>query len=167
MTGARITVYGGAGQIGGNKILLEDERGQLFFDFGLNFEDSGKYYADFLSPRASTSGIYDYLMIDLLPPLPGLYRPDASVEVLNPPALQRARQASGYREDVNPVGVLASHAHMDHIGLISFLVPDTPVVATATTAVIAKSIQDSGMSGMSAEVVLSERAARDRRRIAI
>ncbi len=153
MTGARITVYGGAGQIGGNKILLEDERGQLFFDFGLNFEDSGKYYADFLSPRASTSGIYDYLMIDLLPPLPGLYRPDASVEVLNPPALQRARQASGYREDVNPVGVLASHAHMDHIGLISFLVPDTPVVATATTAVIAKSIQDSGMSGMSAEVV--------------
>ncbi|MCY3800416.1 MAG: exonuclease [Chloroflexi bacterium] len=153
VTGTRITVYGGAGQIGGNKILLEDGQGQLFFDFGLNFEDSGKYFADFLSPRASTSGIYDYLMIDLLPPLPGLYRPDASVEVLNHAALQRARQANGYREDIDPVGVLASHAHMDHIGLISFLTADTPVVSTGTTAVIAKSIQDSGMSGMSAEVV--------------
>ncbi len=153
MTGTRITVYGGANQIGGNKVLLEDAQGQLFFDFGLNFEDSGKYYADFLSPRASSSGTYDYLMIDLLPPLPKLYRADARVEVLNRSALKRARKASGYREDVNPVGVLASHAHMDHIGLISFLVPDTPVVSTAATAVIAKSIQDSGMSGMSAEVV--------------
>ena len=153
MRGTSITVYGGAGQIGGNKVLLEDEQGQLFFDFGLNFEDSGKYFADFLSPRASTSGTYDYLMIDLLPPLPSLYRPDASVETLNRSALQRAHRASGYREDVNPVGVLASHAHMDHIGLISFLAPHTPVVSTATTAVIAKSIQDSGMSGMSAEVV--------------
>ncbi|MDP6184529.1 MAG: exonuclease, partial [Gammaproteobacteria bacterium] len=153
MSGVRITVYGGAGQIGGNKILLEDGQAQLFFDFGLNFEDSGKYFAEFLSPRASTSGTYDHLMMGLLPPLPKLYRPDASVEALDSSAWHNARQADGYRDDVNPLGVLASHAHMDHIGFISFLLPDTPIVATATTAVIAKSIQDSGVGGMSAEVV--------------
>ena len=68
MSGVRVTVYGGAGQIGGNKILLEDGEAQLFFDFGLNFEDSGKYFAEFLSPRTSTSGTYDHLMMGLLPP---------------------------------------------------------------------------------------------------
>ena len=29
-----ITLYGGAGTIGGNKILLEDGDSRLFFDFG-------------------------------------------------------------------------------------------------------------------------------------
>lgn len=153
MSGVRVTVYGGAGQIGGNKILLEDGEAQLFFDFGLNFEDSGKYFAEFLSPRASTSGTYDHLMMGLLPPLANLFRTDASVEALDSSAWRSARQAVGYRDDVNPLAVLASHAHMDHIGFISFLRPDTPVIATATTAIIAKSIQDSGVGGMSAEVV--------------
>ena len=33
-----ITLYGGAGTIGGNKILLEDEGSRLFFDFGTTFK---------------------------------------------------------------------------------------------------------------------------------
>lgn len=31
---ARLTFYGGVGQIGGNMILLEDGDSALFFDFG-------------------------------------------------------------------------------------------------------------------------------------
>jgi len=33
----QITVYDGADTIGGNKILLEDNGVNLFFDFGINF----------------------------------------------------------------------------------------------------------------------------------
>ena len=153
MTDVQVTVYGGANQIGGNKILLEDGQAQIFFDFGLNFQDLGKYFTAFLSPRAATSGTYDHLMMGLLPPLPAIYRTDASVEALHSSAWSNARKAEGYRDDVNPLGILVSHAHMDHIGFVSFLLPDTPVVATATTALIAKSMQDTGLGGISAEVV--------------
>ena len=153
MSAVRITAYGGAGQIGGNKILLEDGPNHIFLDFGLNFEDSGKYFAEFLAPRTSTSGTYDYLMLGLLPPLAGIYRADAAVEELDPSAWRIAKEATGYRDDVGLLGVLASHAHMDHIGLISLLSRDTAVVSSATTAVIAKSIQDTGAGGMQAEVI--------------
>ena len=33
--GLAITVYGGAGEVGGNKILLEDQDTRLFLDFGV------------------------------------------------------------------------------------------------------------------------------------
>lgn len=46
---ARLTFYGGVGQIGGNKILLEEGDSALFFDFGISF--AGRYYEEFLNPR--------------------------------------------------------------------------------------------------------------------
>jgi hypothetical protein len=36
-----ITVYGGAGVIGGNKILLEDGDTRLFLDFGTDYHTRG------------------------------------------------------------------------------------------------------------------------------
>src|SRR3989304_694864 len=47
--------------------------------------------------------------------------------------------------------VLASHAHVDHTGYISFLREDIPVYASATTAFIAKAMQDSSMADFEKE----------------
>jgi len=69
-----ITVYGGAGTIGGNKILLEDEGSRLFFDFGTTFATRDLYFEEYLNPRPG-AGLMDLLEMDLLPPLEGLYRP--------------------------------------------------------------------------------------------
>ena len=52
----------------------------------------------------------------------------------------------GYRDDVNPRAVLLSHAHADHVGYISLLRPDIPVVTGGLTAAIAKAMQDGGQS---------------------
>ena len=37
-----LTFYGGVNEIGGNKILLEDQDTRLFLDFGMSFTQSGK-----------------------------------------------------------------------------------------------------------------------------
>jgi ribonuclease J len=47
---------------------------------------------------------------------------------------------------------MLSHAHLDHSGHISVLREDIPVYATATTAFIAKAVQDSGISSFDQQV---------------
>ncbi len=151
MSDVTCTLFGGNAQIGGNKILLRDGSIDLFLDFGMNFEANGRYFAEFLSPRGSTSGTYDYLMMGIIPPVSGIYRSDAAVEALDPVGWQEARRRWGEHE-AHPSALLLSHAHVDHTGHIAFLNGDIPIVASAITAQIAKSMQDTGQSGLDAEV---------------
>lgn len=48
---ARLTFYGGVGQIGGNKILLEDAGSALFFDFDTSFAEKERFFEEYLKPR--------------------------------------------------------------------------------------------------------------------
>ncbi len=76
MADLRITLYGGAGEIGGNRILLEWDGAGWLLDFGIRFGATGKYFAEFVKPRTAALGLRDYLRMELLPPLEGLYRDD-------------------------------------------------------------------------------------------
>ena len=38
------TFYGGVNEIGGNKILLEDQDTRLFLDFGMSFSLADQYF---------------------------------------------------------------------------------------------------------------------------
>ncbi len=42
----KLTFYGGINEIGGNKILLEDDDKKIFLDFGMSFKQRGKFYLD-------------------------------------------------------------------------------------------------------------------------
>jgi len=153
-----ISVYGGANMIGGNKILLEDEGSRLFFDFGTTFKTRDLYFEEYLKPR-SGAGLLDLLEMDLLPPLEGLYRPDL---IPSGRVWDRCRGRPGYREIKSIDAVLVSHAHVDHTGYISFLREDVPIYASAVTAFIAKSMQDSSMADFEKEVCyLRPREERD------
>ena len=55
-----LTFYGGVKEIGGNKILLEDEGTKIFLDFGMSFGLMGEFYDNFLGPKKN-NGIRDYL----------------------------------------------------------------------------------------------------------
>ncbi len=141
----RLTAYGGAGEIGGNKLLLEDGDWQVLFDFGMSFGALGAYFEEFLRPR-TVRGLSDYLLTGLLPPLEGLYRADLNALPEHARIWDRLRRRPGYRNDVNPRAVLLSHAHADHVGYVSLLRPEIPVLTGALTAVIAKAMQDGGQS---------------------
>jgi ribonuclease J len=47
-----LTFFGGVKEIGGNKILLEDNGTRVFLDFGLSFGLRKKYYDEFLQARS-------------------------------------------------------------------------------------------------------------------
>jgi len=143
----RLTFYGGIKEIGGNKILLEDGERKLLLDFGFPYKRHKKFYEEYLKPR-SGAGLLDPLVMGLLPPLEGLYRDDLQT----PDLWQQFQEAPLYRQLDHVDGVLLSHAHLDHSGHISFLKDDVPVFATAVTAFIAKSMQDSGKADFDQQV---------------
>jgi ribonuclease J len=67
-----LTFYGGVGEIGGNKVLLEDKNVKVFFDFGQPFTLGTNYFTSWLAPRA-LYGLRDYFEFDLMPRIKGLY----------------------------------------------------------------------------------------------
>jgi ribonuclease J len=139
----KLTFYGGVGEIGGNKILLEDDEGKLFLDFGYPYSSYRVFYEEYLKPRPG-AGLLDLLIMGLLSQLEGIYRTDLDTKNL----WQQFSRAGHYRKLEDVDGILLTYAHLDHSGHISFLREDIPVYATATTAFIAKAIQDSSKAAL-------------------
>ncbi len=135
-----ITVYDGAGVIGGNKILLETADNAIFLDFGTTFATRYQFYEEYLKPRA-TRGLLDLLTMNLLPPLDGIYRQDFAPPGID---LQPLMKRSPLYRQLKIEGVVLSHAHLDHCGYISSLKPDIPIYTSAMTAATVKVIQDTG-----------------------
>lgn len=136
----RLTVWDGAGVIGGNKVLLEADGQAIFLDFGTAFATMDRYFDEFLGSRANR-GLLDLVELDILPPLDGIYRSD-----LYPPAglVEERMRRKPDRRALEVHAVLASHAHVDHNGAIESLREDVPIHCSPMTAFIAKAMQDCG-----------------------
>ncbi len=110
-----VTVYGGADQIGGNKILLEDRDTRVFLDFGEPFGLKDDFFVDWLQPRDKRTGLKDYFHFDLMPKIRGLYGPD-----------QLEDTDLRYSEPEFDA-VFISHMHFDHVMHIKFVDDKIPV----------------------------------------
>lgn len=143
-------VFGGWNEIGGNQILLSTKAGSLLLDFGKSFGRWKRYFTEFINPR-SGFGVRDLLFLGLLPPVRGLYR-DTSEDTLIATELDRLRLSKSDLDGERIAGLLLSHAHLDHTGAIAYLRNDLPIIATGTTAAIAKAMQDTGQTNLESEI---------------
>jgi ribonuclease J len=128
-----LTFYGGVGEIGGNKILLEDKDVRIWLDFGRPFNYGSKYFVDWLTPRR-IMGCKDHFEFGLLPRIKGLYGDD----MLSETDLKYQKPEFD--------GIVLSHAHVDHVTHIPFVDASIPIhLGTATKTFI--ECQETSSSG--------------------
>jgi ribonuclease J len=139
-----LTFYGGVNEIGGNKILLEDQATRVFLDFGMSFSLANQFFDEFMQPR-KCNGIVDLLEFGLLPDLEGIYRCDY---------LNHCKLPSGETPSID--GVLLSHAHMDHSSYIHYLREDIPIHCTQASKDIMQALDETGSSGTCELISLKE-----------
>ena len=120
--------YGGVDEIGGNKILVKENKTKILLDFGQSFSFGAEFFVDWLSPRA-INGLGDYFEFGLLPKIAGLYAKD-----------QLAKTDFPYQEpDVS--AIFLSHGHFDHVAHICFVDPSIPVWLGVGTKLFMESME--------------------------
>ena len=124
-----LTFYGGVNEIGGNKILLEDKKVRIFLDFGRSFTSGENYFTSWLTPRA-INGLGDYFEFNLIPKIKGVYGKQ-----------QLAFTDLPYTKPKIDA-VFLSHAHIDHIGHITFLDEKIPVHCGYGTKIFISSMEE-------------------------
>ena len=135
-----ITFYGGVGEIGGNKILVEDGDARFFLDFGVSFSRRSKYFEEYLPPR-SANGLGDFLATNLIPDIRGIYREDLLVHMGREP------------EEPEISAVILSHAHADHANYISFIHKEIPIYCGETCKHILDAVNEQSRRNIENEVV--------------
>jgi len=136
----KLTFYGGVEEIGGNKILLEDNGTKIFLDFGMGFSKRGLYFEEFLTPRTA-NGLGDFLEMKLIPDVTNIYREDL---------LEHLGRKS---EEPDVQGVVLSHAHADHANYISFLHQDIPIYCGETCKYILEAVDEQSQRSIENEVL--------------
>jgi len=110
----KVAFYGGVNEIGGNKILLQDRKTKVLFDFGQSFNFGAEYFTGWLSPRA-INGLGDHFEFGLLPKIRGLY------------AKEKLAFTDIPYSEPEIDAIFLSHAHFDHVTHICFTDPQIPV----------------------------------------
>ncbi len=116
---ARVSVLGGVGEIGGNKILVEDKGTRVLLDFGMSISQRARFFSDpYVSPRRPES----LLSLGIIPKVEGVYSWDAAEAKVD--------------------AIFLSHAHLDHYGYLSMVHREVPVVCGETTKRLMGAITD-------------------------
>ena len=162
----KITLYGGVGEIGGNKVLLEDGSSRILLDFGMSFKKVGYFLDEFLQFRTN-SALSDLLSLSILPEIHGIYRKDLikpegieeALQELPPdfserylPSVQSYEEYWGENSKPFVQGIFVSHCHGDHVSHLAFLDPQIPIFCSPITRVMLEAIQEVSKSGVQQEV---------------
>lgn len=146
-----ISVYGGAGEIGGNKILISTKGTRVFLDFGTSFSAKRRFYGGFIKAKRFRV-LEEYTLTGILPNLPGIYRED----LLG--GLNHLKADEPFVE-----ACIITHAHLDHCGHASFLRPDVKLYAGATATVLLEAREETKTSREPEDQIVQMKDYRDGR----
>lgn len=168
----KITLYGGVAEVGGNKILVEDNKTRILLDFGISMGYESNYFSEFLQPRGNICALRDRLEIGALPKIDGIYRQDLitpkGIQDINTTAYQRLigpqhrylkssvqSHETYLKNNGEPFldGIFLSHAHLDHVGCIKFLHYSIPLYCTKTTRQLIEAVDDVSSSAYSTQAI--------------
>lgn len=126
----RIGFFDGVREIGGNKILIEQNGKAILLDFGKRFSVNNTYFNDYLSGREWNSP-NDYVATGELPPFKNFYKNklQTDIDAMN----------------IQVKGVFFSHAHLDHIGLIDFINDSIPKYMSAYSKEVLSFFNEKGI----------------------
>jgi len=110
----RITFYGGAGEIGGTKLLLHDKETKVFLDFGEGFNRGDEYEYDYLKLQ-NAFGLSALFEFNLMTRIPRVFSEEAL----------RLTDMRYEKPDID--GIILSHGHSDHISDIKYVDPSIPI----------------------------------------
>jgi len=126
----KLTFYGGANEIGGNKVLLEDFQNNIkvFIDFGVNIKKLSRYKNKFGSPATINELINNkFLPSENKLPIENLYSHDF-IFGQGQRFLEKVNECKGKIDPpCNCDGIFISHAHIDHYYGLSFVNRNIPI----------------------------------------
>jgi ribonuclease J len=122
-----LTCFGGIGEIGGNKFLIQDRDTKVFFDFGTSFSEEARYFSKGIIEPRNVNKAGDLFEFKILPEINGLYSKEA---LENGPLKYRKPEIDG---------IFVSHYHYDHFGRVEFVDEDIPVFCGETTRILSES----------------------------
>lgn len=139
-----LTGFGGVEEIGGNAFLVDDGKSRVFLDFGRRFGNDpnaekgsghmrpgvGDYFDEFLQPRGHCMA-RDLSRLQVIPDDLSLYRKDI-----------------GGTDGRGVDGVIVSHAHADHAGLLGLLSPETNILMSQESHATLASLEETGQGGV-------------------
>ena len=106
----KLTIHRGTHEIGGSCIELATATTRIILDVGLPLVDANR---DPFDPRAALAKPVHALKVEkVIPAVKGLFDNDSTA----------------------PDGILLSHAHLDHAGLLHLSQPTVPIYATKGTS---------------------------------
>lgn len=137
----RIGFFDGVREIGGNKIIIEENGEAILLDFGKRFAVNNTYFNDYLPGREWNSP-YDYVKTGEFPPFKNFYKNPLpnDIETL----------------DFEVKAVFFSHAHLDHIGLIDFIGNNVPKYMSAYSKEVLSFFKEKGTIGETENVRVFE-----------